>query len=54
MVVVENGEEQCYTRHNANTWSFFVSYDIMGEDFFVDKEKAKQLEALFQEYKELV
>jgi len=54
MVVVENGEEQCYTRHNANTWSFFVSYGIYGEDYDVDDEKAKQLEALFQEYKELV
>lgn len=52
MVVVENGEERCYTRHGVNSWSFFIS--LYGEDYDVDGEKAKQLEALFQEYKELV
>ena len=54
MVVIEDGKEECYTRHSPDDWSFFISYNIHGEDIFVGEEKAKQLEALFQEYKELV
>ena len=53
-VVEDDGRDQWYTRHDAENWTYFVSYDLIGEEYCVDDEKAKQLETLFQEYKELI